>query len=148
MEIFRFRWISGSIGTLLTAWEIQRAGGIVACSKPVVDAFDPRLLVAPAISHVIDFSTVKEEDLYEINIPLKFTGTRIHGLACWFDVLFNGSTVQRWLTTAPGAPTTHWYQLRCVLSQPIYVMPGQEITGHLHMIAHSAQSYTINLTMS
>ncbi|GJS59032.1 probable histone-arginine methyltransferase 1.3 [Tanacetum coccineum] len=62
-------------------------------SQPVVDAFDPRLLVAPAISHVIDFSTVKEEDLYEIKIPLKFTasvGTRIHGLACWFDVLFNG----------------------------------------------------------
>ncbi|KAL8239034.1 hypothetical protein R6Q59_015601 [Mikania micrantha] len=120
-------------------------------SQPVVDAFDPRLLVAPAVSHVINFTTVKEEDLYEIDIPLKFTasvGTRIHGLACWFDVLFNGSTVQRWLTTAPGAPTTHWYQLRCVLSQPIYVMPGQEITGHLHMIAHSAQSYTINLTMS
>ncbi|CAH1424056.1 unnamed protein product [Lactuca virosa] len=37
----------------------------------------------------------KEEDLYEIDIPLKFTasvGTRIHGLACWFDVLFNGRT--------------------------------------------------------
>uniref|UniRef100_A0A175YPX8 type I protein arginine methyltransferase n=1 Tax=Daucus carota subsp. sativus TaxID=79200 RepID=A0A175YPX8_DAUCS len=124
---------------------------IEIANKPVVDAFDPRLLVAPAISHVINFTTVKEEDLYEINVPLKYTspvGTRIHGLACWFDVLFDGSTVQRWLTTAPGAPTTHWYQLRCVLSQPLYVMPGQEIVGHLHMIAHSAQSYTINLTMS
>ncbi|KAM7488169.1 hypothetical protein LguiB_025653 [Lonicera macranthoides] len=120
-------------------------------SQPVVDAFDPRLLVAPAISHMINFTTIKEEDLYEIDIPLKFTasvGTRIHGLACWFDVLFNGSTVQRWLTTSPGAPTTHWYQLRCVLSQPLYVMPGQEITGQLHMIAHNAQSYTIHLTMS
>lgn len=62
-------------------------------SQPVVDAFDPRLLVAPAVSHVINFTTVKEEDLYEIDIPLKFiasVGTRIHGLACWFDVLFNG----------------------------------------------------------
>ncbi|GFP83459.1 probable histone-arginine methyltransferase 1.4 [Phtheirospermum japonicum] len=120
-------------------------------SQPVVDAFDPRLLVAPAISHVIDFTTAKEEDLYEIDVPLKFVssvGTRIHGLACWFDVLFNGSTVQRWLTTAPGAPTTHWYQLRCVLAQPIYVMPGQEITGRLRMVAHKAQSYTIYLTLS
>ncbi|GKD17963.1 probable histone-arginine methyltransferase 1.3, partial [Tanacetum coccineum] len=143
--------------TVIRAYEIHMAPFsdeylyVEIANKPVVDAFDPRLLVAPAISHVINFSTVKEEDLYEINIPLKFTasvGTRIHGLACWFDVLFNGSTVQRWRTTAPGAPTTHWYQLRCVLSQPIYVMPGQEITGHLHMIAHSAQSYTINLTMS
>ncbi|EOY06511.1 hypothetical protein SCA6_015819 [Theobroma cacao] len=120
-------------------------------SQPVVDAFDPRLLVSPPMCHVIDFTEVKEEDLYEIDIPLKFTasvGTRVHGLACWFDVLFNGSTVQRWLTTAPGAPTTHWYQIRCVLSQPIYVMAGQEITGRLHMIAHNAQSYTIYLTLS
>ncbi|XP_044487100.1 probable histone-arginine methyltransferase 1.4 [Mangifera indica] len=120
-------------------------------SQPVVDAFDPRLLVAPAVSHVIDFTRTKEEELYEIDIPLRFiasVGTRVHGLACWFDVLFDGSTVQRWLTTAPGAPTTHWYQLRCVLSQPLYVMAGQEITGQLRMIAHSSQSYTIYLTLS
>ncbi|CAH9086025.1 unnamed protein product [Cuscuta epithymum] len=120
-------------------------------SQPVVEAFDPRSLVAPAISHVINFSSIKEEELYEIDIPLRFTSsvsTRIHGLACWFDVLFNGSTVPRWLTTAPGAPTTHWYQLRCVLSQPLYVMPGQEITGRVHLVAHKAQSYTIFLTLS
>lgn len=120
-------------------------------SQPVVDAFDPRLLVAPPIFHVIDFTKVKEEDLYEIDVPLRFTaavGTRVHGLACWFDVLFNGSTVPRWLTTAPGSPTTHWYQLRCVLSQPLYVMAGQEITGRLHLVAHKSQSYTINLTLS
>ncbi|KAH9311838.1 hypothetical protein KI387_026873, partial [Taxus chinensis] len=88
-------------------------------SQPVVDAFDPRILIAPAIYHTIDFTKVKEEELYEIDIPLNFTasiGTRVHGLACWFDVLFNGSCVQRLLTTAPGAPTTHWYQLRCDVS--------------------------------
>lgn len=68
-----------------------------------------------------------------------------------FNLLFGttliGSTVQRWLTTAPGAPTTHWYQLRCVLAQPIYVMAGQEITGQLRMVAHNAQSYTLYLTL-
>ncbi|KAA3481038.1 putative histone-arginine methyltransferase 1.3 [Gossypium australe] len=120
-------------------------------SQPVVDAFDPRLLVSPPLCHVIDFNEIKEEDLFEIDIPLKFiasVGTRVHGLACWFDVLFNGSAVQRWLTTAPGAPTTHWYQIRCVLSQPIYVLAGQEITGRLHMIAHNAQSYTMYLSLS
>ncbi|XP_027369062.1 probable histone-arginine methyltransferase 1.3 isoform X3 [Abrus precatorius] len=120
-------------------------------SQPVVDAFDPRLLIAPPMFHVIDFTKIKEEELYEIDIPLRFiasVGARVHGLACWFDVLFNGGTVQRWLTTAPGSPTTHWYQLRCVLSQPIYVMAGQEITGKFHLIAHNAQSYTIYLTLS
>lgn len=120
-------------------------------SQPVVDAFDPRLLVSPAIFHTLDFTCIKEEELYEIDIPLNFiasVGTRVHGLACWFDVLFDGSSVQRWLTTAPGTPTTHWYQLRCVLAQPLYVMAGQEITGNLRLEAHSAQSYTIYLTMS
>ncbi|KAF8753625.1 hypothetical protein HU200_011594 [Digitaria exilis] len=120
-------------------------------SQPVVDAFDPRLLISPPTYHTLDFTTMKEEDLYEIDIPLSFVasvGTRVHGLACWFDVLFGGSNVERWLTTAPGSPTTHWYQLRCVLSQPLYVMAGQEITGRLHLVAHSAQSYTIYLTMS
>ncbi len=29
-------------------------------------------------------------------------------MATWFDVLFNGTTTQRWLSTAPGQPTTHW----------------------------------------
>ena len=33
----------------------------------------------------------------------------VHGVACWFDVAFVGSTVERWLSTAPGYPTTHWY---------------------------------------
>ncbi|XP_055811263.1 probable histone-arginine methyltransferase 1.3 [Solanum dulcamara] len=130
---------------------LQRSAYEGYFSQPVVDAFDPRVLVTPAISHVINFTSIKEEDLYEIEIPLKFSSsisTRIHGLACWFDVLFNGSTVPRWLTTAPGAPTTHWYQLRCVLSQPLYVMPGQEITGHFRLVAHKAQSYTIYLTLS
>ena len=120
-------------------------------SQPVVDAFDPRLLIAAPMFHVLDFTKIKEEELYEIDIPLRFTatvGARLHGLACWFDVLFNGSTARRWLTTAPGSPTTHWYQLRCVLSQPIYVMAGQEITGRMHLIAHTAQSYTIFLTLS
>ncbi|XP_027902937.1 probable histone-arginine methyltransferase 1.4 isoform X2 [Vigna unguiculata] len=120
-------------------------------SQPVVDAFDPRLLIAAPMFHVIDFTKIKEEELYEIDIPLKFVatvGARLHGLACWFDVLFNGSTARRWLTTAPGSPTTHWYQLRCVLSQPIYVVAGQEITGRMHLIAHTAQSYTIYLTLS
>ncbi|XP_013627069.1 PREDICTED: probable histone-arginine methyltransferase 1.3 isoform X2 [Brassica oleracea var. oleracea] len=82
-------------------------------SQPVVDAFDPRLLVAPPMFHTIDFTQMKEEDFYEMDIPLKFTAsmcTRVHRLACWFHVLFDGSTVQRWLTTAPGVPTMHRYQ--------------------------------------
>lgn len=120
-------------------------------SQPVVDAFDPRLLVAPHVTHTIDFTTSTEEELQEIDVPLAFKSTvaaRVHGLACWFDVLFDGSTSQRWLSTAPGQPTTHWYQLRCVLPQPLYVLGGQEIAGRLRLAAHSSQSYTIHLSLS
>ncbi|GJP32007.1 hypothetical protein CLOM_g16552, partial [Closterium sp. NIES-68] len=120
-------------------------------AQPVVDAFDPRILIAPSTSHPIDFNAIQEGDLFEIDIPLSFKSNmaaRLHGLACWFDVLFSGSSVQRWLSTAPGAPTTHWYQLRCVLAQPLYVFAGQLITGRLRLVAHSAQSYTIHLTLS
>ncbi|XP_054811212.1 probable histone-arginine methyltransferase CARM1 [Prosopis cineraria] len=114
------------------------AGIVFSRTQPVVDAFDPRLLIAPPMFHVTDFTKIKiiaplQEELYEIDIPLRFMAAvvaRVHGLACWFDVLFNG----RWLTTAPGSRTTYQCQLHCVLSQPNYVRAGQEITGRLHMI--------------
>uniref|UniRef100_M8BQ22 type I protein arginine methyltransferase n=1 Tax=Aegilops tauschii TaxID=37682 RepID=M8BQ22_AEGTA len=109
-------------------------------SQPVVDAFDPRLLISQSTYHTLDFTSMKEEDLYEIDIPLSFVssvGTRVHGLACWFDVLFNGSSVFNPFIHFPG-----------IKNLPLYVMAGQEITGRLHLVAHSAQSYTIYLTMS
>ena len=44
-------------------------------------------------------------------VPLRrpsATTTAVHGIASWFDVLFDGSQTQRWLSTAPGLPVTHW----------------------------------------
>ncbi|XP_057531192.1 probable histone-arginine methyltransferase CARM1 [Amaranthus tricolor] len=120
-------------------------------SQPVVDTFDPKLLVAPAICHVLDLTSIKEEQLYDIEIPLKFTAKvdkKVHGLACWFDVLFDESSVPRLLITATGYPTIYWFKLRCLLAKPLYVMAGQEITGHLHMVAHDNQSYTLYLELS
>ena len=40
--------------------------------KVVVDAFDPSLLVSNTNIHVMDFSSMAEEELYDIYIPLKF----------------------------------------------------------------------------
>lgn len=36
----------------------------------VVDAFDPSVLVSDCATRVFDFSTMKEEELYDIRIPL------------------------------------------------------------------------------
>lgn len=69
-------------------------------------------------------------------------------LPCRFDVLFNGSTSQRWLSTAPGLPATHWFQLRCVLQQPLVVLsPNSKLSGCLHLVAHERQSYDIHLEL-
>lgn len=72
----------------------------------------------------------------------------LHGVATWFDVLFNGSTSQRWLSTAPGLPGTHWFQLRCVLQQPLVVLtPNSRLSGCLRLVAHERQSYDIHLEL-
>jgi hypothetical protein len=51
------------------------------------------------------------QELQDISIPLDLCiefDCFVHGIACWFDVLFPGG---EWLSTAPGLPTTHWFQV-------------------------------------
>ena len=118
--------------------------------QPVIDSFSPNLLLAAPVSHVIDFTTADEKDLQEIVMPLHYVSTsvgRCHGLACWFDVLFNGSKAARWLSTAPGLPTTHWHQLRCLMSTPLVLVAGQVLSGYLKLTAHSRQSYDIEISL-
>jgi hypothetical protein len=72
----------------------------------------------------------------------------LHGVACWFDVLFNGTTSQRWLSTAPGLPTTHWFQLRCCLQQPLVVLtPNTKLSGSMRLVAHARQSYDVHVEL-
>jgi type I protein arginine methyltransferase len=64
-------------------------------NQPIVDTFDPRVIVSKPIKYTIDFTTSKESDLFNIDIPLRFdtqATSVIHGLAFWFDVVFDGST--------------------------------------------------------
>ncbi|CAL5219667.1 g1550 [Coccomyxa viridis] len=119
-------------------------------SQVVVDAVDPRCLVCQPVSHQIDFCTVTEEELHDITLRLQFpagSAGNIHGLACWFDVDFQGSADTRQLSTAPGSPVTHWFQLRCVMTQPLTVFPGAEVFGTLKLVAHARQSYDIYATL-
>lgn len=77
----------------------------------VVDAFDSSVLVSNCATKVFDFGTVPEKALHDIVIPLQLmvvAPTTVHGIACWFDVFFDGANNPTWLSTAPGLPTTHW----------------------------------------
>lgn len=85
-----------------------------------------------------------------LDIPLHFQALQTgicHGLAFWFDVAFNGSTQQIWLSTSPVSPLTHWYQVRCLLQNPIYVRQGQTITGQALLVANKRQSYDVTINV-
>jgi len=116
--------------------------------QPIVDTFDINICTAKTQRHVIDFQTAHETDLHRIEIPLEFhmlsSGT-VHGLAFWFDVAFIGSNNTVWLSTAPTQPLTHWYQVRCLLSQPIFAKQGQVLSGRVLMVANAKQSYDLTI---
>lgn len=120
-------------------------------AQVVVDQIPPNVLVSNCATRAFDFTTCTEAELQEFEIPLSLQVAApcvVHGVATWFDVLFDGSTVQRYLTTAPGLPTTHWFQLRCVLQQPLTVQrAGQTVHGTLRLVAHDRQSYDVFLTL-
>lgn len=142
-------WVQQSyFGIDLTALYAPALSGYFA--QVVVDAVDPQLLVSDCVTRTFDFDTIREEELHDIVIPLHLDiayACNVHGLACWFDVLFGGTTAERWLSTAPGLQTTHWFQLRCVLQQPLAVQAGATVTGELRLVAHERQSYDIHVTL-
>jgi histone-arginine methyltransferase CARM1 len=119
--------------------------------QPVVDTFDARIIIAPPIKHSIDFLRAHESELYNIEIPVKYdvqAATIVHGLAFWFDVAFNGSHVQTWLSTAPTQPLTHWYQVRCLFPQPFLVTRAAQLVGKVILKSNKKQSYDVSIMLT
>ncbi|KYN27723.1 Histone-arginine methyltransferase CARMER [Trachymyrmex cornetzi] len=118
--------------------------------QPIVDTFDIRICMAKSVRHIVDFQTADETDLHKIEINVDFhileSGT-CHGLAFWFDVAFIGSTQQVWLSTAPTEPLTHWYQVRCLLENPLFCKSGQLLSGKVILIANKRQSYDVTIEL-
>uniref|UniRef100_A0A5K3FA21 type I protein arginine methyltransferase n=1 Tax=Mesocestoides corti TaxID=53468 RepID=A0A5K3FA21_MESCO len=120
-------------------------------NQPVVDTFDIGIcpVVEPCV-HEVDFRTVKESSLANIDIALRFhinQCSTVHGLAFWFDVGFLGSQKDVWLSTAPTEPLTHWYQVRCLLGTALFVQEGQILTGRVKMTANTRQSYDVDVEL-
>jgi histone-arginine methyltransferase CARM1 len=118
--------------------------------QPIVDTFDIRICMAKTIRHTIDFQEAHETDLHCISIPLEFIANQtghVHGLAFWFDVAFIGSQQTVWLSTAPSQPLTHWYQVRCLLSTPLFVNKGQQMNGSCVLKANKRQSYDVDIEL-
>lgn len=56
--------------------------------------------------------------------------------------------MQSYLSTAPNAPLTHWYQVRCPIMNPILVQVGDKVHVKLRMVANEKQSYDMMLVIS
>ena len=87
----------------------------------------------------------------KINFEHKISKTGIvHGYGLYFDAIFRGSQSQNevMLSTAPNAPSTHWYQTRLLLREPIGVTKGQKLGGTLSMLANTEQSFDGILAIS
>lgn len=119
-------------------------------SQPIVGYFDSDILVSSSKTiHEVDFSSVTLQELqsFSINYNHQISKTSLcHGMACWFDILFAGSTNHITLSTAPDQPGTHWYQCRLLYQTPLAVNVGQTIKGVLDFEANDKFSYYIKLT--
>jgi len=118
--------------------------------QPIVDYINPECLVSKPHTTRFDFATVTVESLHNIEIPFDFEIHQpclIHGMAGWFDAIFEGTNSCVLLSTAPWCPGTHWYQIRFMLETPLAVNAGQHIEGTLKMEANNLQSYYVKLFM-
>uniref|UniRef100_A0A1I7YQL8 type I protein arginine methyltransferase n=1 Tax=Steinernema glaseri TaxID=37863 RepID=A0A1I7YQL8_9BILA len=118
--------------------------------QPIVDTWHTSILVSGSVRWSVDFVKNNESDLHKIVIPLNFKVTKpgfIHGVATWFDVAFIGTYRTVWLSTSPTEPLTHWYQVRCLLPEPLMGLPGDTCTGSLVMVANERQSYDIQVDL-
>jgi len=120
-------------------------------AQPVIGCVDPAQFIAAEeqmCSHTINFETASIADLNEIEVPFSFRISRnslMHGVVCWFDVDFTGSQNIVTLSTSPRAPTTHWYQIRLLLANPLGVNTGQRVDGRVLMRANEKFSYDVLL---
>ena len=120
-------------------------------AQPVVGYVDAASLLSSArATRVVDFERDAPESLHDMELALDFPADKTglcHGLALWFDVLFDGATAKHVLSTAPTEPATHWYQCRLILREPLAVNARQRLTGSLRMQANARYSYNLTLTL-
>lgn len=69
----------------------------------------------------------------------------MHGICCWFDAYFCGSSADITLSTSPHTSPTHWYQVRLLLPEPLAINKNQKLAGRITFKANKIQSYYIYL---
>lgn len=117
-------------------------------SQAIVGPIDSRTLLSTPESKTIDFCLASVESIQNFEIPftLKIQSTGVvHGIAGWFDVFFMGTIETKILSTSPFCETTHWYQVRFLIPNPIAVNRGQTLSGFFRFKANDQRSFDITI---
>jgi histone-arginine methyltransferase CARM1 len=119
--------------------------------QPIVDTWHPSTLISDFGQWTINFEKDAIEKLHVIDVEYELTSKRTafcHGVATWFDVSFLGTDHQTYLSTAPNAPLTHWYQVRCPIMSPVLVRVNDKVRIRMKMVANERQSYDITMSVT
>eukprot|EP00924_Labyrinthula_sp_SR-Ha-C_P000767 maker-scaffold_7-snap-gene-3.61-mRNA-1 protein AED:0.01 eAED:0.01 QI:86/1/1/1/1/0.75/4/356/385 len=123
-------------------------------SQPLISAVDPTTLVSSTdnCSYELNFAdkttTVNTFQEIVMNFFLSVQKVAvIHGLCLWFDTDFVGDDEIITLSTSPSLATTHWYQTRFMLQEPIAVNCGDKLNCKLVFKANDKFSYDVLLEL-
>lgn len=123
-------------------------------SHVVLGEVDEATLLSPEpVRHPIDFRAAPKESVRSFEVPLDFIVSRaanVHGLAFWFDVEFPGKDPGGvgYLSTGPGSPTTHWWQVQAFFEEPLAVTAGQRLVGRVRFDAKSHMTHNVSFTLA
>lgn len=118
------------------------------CGKPHHRLVAPDALIGPATEVVaLDLLTVKESDLRNFEVPIKFevpAGRRLDGFVAWFECDFGSASGV--LSTAPSEAPTHWRQTAFYLRQPLEGGGGLSVEGFVILQRHEVYSRGYRVT--
>lgn len=119
-------------------------------SQPVVGHVPPMTLLADSCRKDFDFNSMTLGAIQNFTMQVEYRMaaiSQVHGIALWFDCRFPGSMREIFLSTAPHAPLTHWYQVRCLLKAPLPVGPGHVVRGSLRFEANESRGYNLHVSL-
>ena len=93
---------------------------ICCCPTPLTD------IGCPAATMVQTWQTTEQCGGLSFLNNRFFSSPKLQWLLMW-----RRSTV--WLSTAPTQPLTHWYQVRCLLQDPVFARCSETLVGCVHL---------------
>lgn len=120
----------------ISCWSVPHHGLDLSAARPYAantvffrnEGFnDLRELAEPTVLHELDFARCDYSPVkVNVTVPITSSGT-CHGWLGWLNVKLG----DRWLSTSPRSPRTHWSPAFLPLDPPMDVERGESVSFHL-----------------